>query len=192
MLTSHQKQQQERIRNVAILDIGRELSGCGIGDILSERVATFFARQAIERSKSVMDLIRDDPYILIDVLGFSLDRADKVAFKLDVPRDDARRTAAVIKIVLRTNTTSGHTYLPYEQLKKKSKKAGVFEEDLDDVLQTMIDSNAIIYEVDVDIVDSSTPPKMIAKGTRIYLKHFYDAEVEAAAYMLERLERNDS
>ena len=163
-----------------------ELEGCGIGVILAERAASYFARKATRKSTNVLDLIRIDPYILIDVPGFSLDRADKVAYKLGVSTDDDRRTAAVIKIVLRTNTTSGHTYLPYAQLKKKSKKAGVFEEDLDGVLQNMIELDAIVCETDVDINVDADSSMTAHSDSRIYLRHFFDAEVQAAALLNER------
>ena len=168
--------------------IETEFAGCGIGEVLAARVAAFFIRKAIRESTDVLDLVKEDPYILIDVPGFSLDRADKVAYKLGVPREDDRRTAAVIKIVLRTNTSSGHTYLPYGQLEKKSKKAGVFAEDLSGVLKKMIAADAIICEVDVAIdADADADTKMRALyDSRIYLRHFYEAEVQAAALLNER------
>ena len=188
------------------------LANCSIGDILARRILIYFVSHAIRNNTSVVEMIEADPYILIDVPGFSLSRADKVAAKFRIPNDDPRRIAAVIRLYLKTNTASGHTYLPYATLKKYAKKVNIASSQLDIVLATMVSEGRLVIERnkrrdmndrdrdrDRDKISSSLDTSgncnslvvvAIQEGIKdddsVYLKYFYDAEVQAAALLNAR------
>ena len=86
------------------------LSEYGILPAEAVRIWKMFGANSAER-------IREDPYCLCGKdLGISFGRADKIAFSLDLSRDDICRIRAGITFVLRHNAGNGHTCLPSDKL----------------------------------------------------------------------------
>lgn len=66
---------------------------------------------------STMDLLYDDPYLLMDEgLDASFGAVDRFAIELGVAGDDPRRVEAGLLFELSYNLTAGHSFLPEEKL----------------------------------------------------------------------------
>ncbi len=66
---------------------------------------------------STMDLLYDDPYLLMDEgLDASFGAVDRFAIELGVAGDDPRRVEAGLLFELNYNLTAGHSFLPEEKL----------------------------------------------------------------------------
>ena len=64
-----------------------------------------------------MDLLSDDPYLLMDEgLEAPFDAVDRFAIELGVAGDDPRRVEAGLLFELRYNLTAGHSFLPEDKL----------------------------------------------------------------------------
>ncbi len=67
--------------------------------------------------ESTMDMLYDDPYLLMDKeLDAPFGAVDQFAIDLGVAGDDPRRVEAGILFELRYNLTAGHSFLPEEKL----------------------------------------------------------------------------
>ena len=67
--------------------------------------------------ESTVELLYDDPYLLMDEgLDAPFDAVDRFAIELGVAGDDPRRVEAGILFELRYNLTAGHSFLPEEKL----------------------------------------------------------------------------
>lgn len=67
---------------------------------------------------STMDLLYDDPYLLMDEgLDASFGAVDRFAIELGVAGDDPRRVEAGLLFELSYNLSAGHSFLPEEKLK---------------------------------------------------------------------------
>ena len=111
---------QQQSRNTFLF-----LQRYGITPALSSKINKFYRDQA-ER------LIRENPYRLIDDIdGVGFLTADRIAQSLGVTADSPFRLRAGIKHVLReAASSSGHTYLPKEELISKSSAILGADEDL--------------------------------------------------------------
>jgi len=59
------------------------------------------------------ETIKSNPYILVDSdIGFSFEKAEKIAYDFGVPPDDEMRLASGIEYILKKNLLNGHTCLP--------------------------------------------------------------------------------
>ena len=74
---------------------------------LSDSVKDIYARFGHE----VIEIISKNPYHLLAVDGFSFDKADRIALRLGIPRDDARRVEGAVLWLLRMQAQQGHLYV---------------------------------------------------------------------------------
>ena len=66
---------------------------------------------------SVLDLLYDDPYLLLDDgLNAPFSIVDNFAIEMGISADDNRRVEAGIRFELQYNATAGHSFLPTEKL----------------------------------------------------------------------------
>ena len=144
----------------------------GFGKVLTERILEFYSNNKLY----LMESLKENPYCLIDVQGIALKKVDKLAQAMGIKKTDKRRTQAVIKIVLSRNTVSGNTYLPVHIIKKQTKK---------DVPASVGKGNNIV----VVIAEMIASGMLVLDGDKssIYLKKYYDAEVNVAKKLLERI-----
>lgn len=62
-------------------------------------------------------VLKENPYTLADdIFGVGFKTADKVARKLGMPKDDARRHRAGIRYILKQASDDGHVYVPREKI----------------------------------------------------------------------------
>ena len=123
---------------------------------------------------STMELLYDDPYLLMDEeLEASFGAVDQFAIALGVAGDDPRRVEAGVQFELNYNLTGGHSFLPEDKLIAATAKLLSVEEDT--VKQ------AVERLLGVDRLNR----EQLAGITVIYLPQLYEAETESTRRLLE-------
>ena len=123
---------------------------------------------------STMELLYDDPYLLMDEeLEAEFGAVDQFAIALGVAGDDPRRVEAGILFELSYNLTGGHSFLPEDKLIAATARLLTVEED------TVKQAVARLLEVD------RLNREQLAGITVIYLPQLYEAETEATRRLLE-------
>ena len=123
---------------------------------------------------STMELLYDDPYLLMDEeLEADFGAVDQFAIALGVAGDDPRRVEAGILFELNFNLTGGHSFLPEDKLIAATARLLSVEED------TVTQAVQRLREVDRLVRDA------LAGITVIYLPRLYEAETESARRLLE-------
>ncbi len=119
-----------------------------------------------------MKTIYLNPYILADeVEGIGFARADAIAQKMGIQRDDPNRLRAALNYTLRQMLSSGHVYLPRQELVSQTMRLmGVSDSALvDSLLEGELVSEALI--ADENILDDDLA---------VYLPAYFDAEMRVA------------
>ena len=123
---------------------------------------------------STMELLYDDPYLLMDEeLEASFGAVDQFAIALGVAGDDPRRVEAGVQFELNYNLTGGHSFLPEDKLIAATAKLLSVEED------TVKQAVERLLEVD------RLNREKLAGITVIYLPGLYEAETESTRRLLE-------
>ena len=123
---------------------------------------------------STMELLYDDPYLLMDEeLEADFGAVDQFAIALGVAGDDPRRVEAGVLFELNYNLAGGHSFLPEDKLIAATARLLTVEED------TVKQAVARLLEVD------RLNREQLAGITVIYLPQLYEAETEATRRLLE-------
>ncbi|MCI7639758.1 MAG: ATP-dependent RecD-like DNA helicase [Clostridiales bacterium] len=123
---------------------------------------------------STMELLYDDPYLLMDEeLEAEFGAVDQFAIALGVAGDDPRRVEAGVLFELNYNLTGGHSFLPEDKLVAATARLLTVEED------TVKQAVARLLEVD------RLNREQLAGITVIYLPQLYEAETESTRRLLE-------
>ena len=123
---------------------------------------------------STMELLYDDPYLLMDEeLEASFSAVDQFAIALGVAGDDPRRVEAGVQFELNYNLTGGHSFLPEDKLTAATAKLLSVEED------TVKQAVERLLEVD------RLNREQLAGITVIYLPQLYEAETESTRRLME-------
>ena len=123
---------------------------------------------------STMELLYDDPYLLMDEeLEADFGAVDQFAIALGVAGDDPRRVEAGVLFELNYNLTGGHSFLPEDKLIAATARLLTVEED------TVKQAVARLLEVD------RLNREQLAGITVIYLPQLYEAETESTRRLLE-------
>jgi exodeoxyribonuclease V alpha subunit len=69
-----------------------------------------------------MAILHEDPYRLTEVPGVGFARADRIALAADVPPESARRAQAAAAFALGEAEQQGNTYLPLDELARRTAK----------------------------------------------------------------------
>jgi exodeoxyribonuclease V alpha subunit len=96
----------------AVRDLHVQLAPHGLAHL----AAPIHARYG-ERS---MAILHEDPYRLTEVAGVGFARADKIAIAADVPPESPRRAQAAAVYVLTEAEQQGNSYLPLEELTRRT------------------------------------------------------------------------
>lgn len=143
------------------------LQSYGVPAALAVKIGKYYGDRTPE-------IIREDPYRLCDDLeGVGFRTADRIGIALGVAPDSDSRVRCAMKYVLReSSASSGHTYLPEEELCGLSASLLQVNRDLCcRALTSLLLSAALIAE------ENEEEPE---KGRRIYLPAYYRAEQEVA------------
>ena len=123
---------------------------------------------------STMELLYDDPYLLMDEeLEASFGAVDQFAIALGVAGDDPRRVEAGTLFELTYNLSGGHSFLPEDKLIAATARLLTVEED------TVKQAVERLLEVD------RLNRERLAGITVIYLPQLYEAETESTRRLLE-------
>jgi exodeoxyribonuclease V alpha subunit len=83
-----------------------------------------------------MTVLHEDPYRLTEVEGVGFARADKIALAADVPPESARRAqAAAVFTISEAEQKEGHSFLPVEELTRRTAKLLGLSSDPDVLVQ---------------------------------------------------------
>ena len=123
---------------------------------------------------STMELLYDDPYLLMDEeLEAEFGAVDQFAIALGVAGDYPRRVEAGVLFELNYNLTGGHSFLPEDKLIAATARLLTVEED------TVKQAVGRLLEVD------RLNREQLAGITVIYLPQLYEAETESTRRLLE-------
>ena len=123
---------------------------------------------------STVDLLYDDPYLLMDEgLEAPFGAVDRFAIDLGVAGDDPRRIEAGILFELRYNLSAGHSFLPESKLVAATAQLlSVREESVCGGLERLAQSERLVRTVLTGI-------------TVVYLPALYEAEIYSCCRLLE-------
>ncbi len=121
-----------------------------------------------------MDLLYDDPYLLMDEeLEAPFGAVDRFAIELGIAADDHRRIEAGIIFELQYNLTAGHVFLPEDKLTTATAQLlSVEMESVTDSIQNLIQIQKLVRQ-------------QLAGITVIYLLRLYQAECTCCSRLLE-------
>ena len=124
--------------------------------------------------EQAMDLISDDPYLLMDEgLEAPFGAVDQFAIELGVAGDDPRRIEAGLLFELHYNLTAGHSFLPEEKLMGATAQLlSVEAESVREGIGRLLEADRLVRD-------------RLAGIVIIYLPALYEAECETAARLLE-------
>jgi len=90
--------------------------------------------------QDTIEKVKQNPYSLVeDVFGINFRKADKIAEKLGVPKDDTERIKAGVFYTLQYYTSEGHTFLPNTMLcEKAAELMEIGTEQIYDVIVQMV------------------------------------------------------
>jgi exodeoxyribonuclease V alpha subunit len=94
-----------------------------------------------------MTVLHEDPYRLTDVPGVGFARADKIALAADVPPESSRRAQAAALYALIEAEQQGNSYLPLEELGRRTTRLIGLTADPDVLVQArgLVDAEGRIY-----------------------------------------------
>ena len=123
--------------------------------------------------ESTIELLYDDPYLLMDEgLDAPFGAVDRFAIALGVAGDDPRRVEAGILFELNYNLTAGHSFLPEEKLTAATcQLLSVEAESVRKGIVRLLDADRLIRE-------------RLAGITVIYLPRLHEAESDCAQSLL--------
>lgn len=124
---------------------------------------------------STMELLYDDPYLLMDEeLNASFGAVDQFAISLGVAGDDPRRVEAGTLFELSYNLTGGHCFLPEEKLIAATARLLQLESDepVKRGIARLLEADRLVRET-------------LAGITVIYLPELHEAETECTRMLLD-------
>ena len=124
---------------------------------------------------STMELLYDDPYLLMDEeLNASFGAVDQFAISLGVAGDDPRRVEAGTLFELSYNLTGGHCFLPEEKLIAATARLLQLESDepVKQGIARLLEADRLVRE-------------RLAGITVIYLPELHEAETECTRMLLD-------
>lgn len=137
----------------------------GIGAQTALKIYRRFGQDAVS-------YIKDDPFVLVDgQSGISFKTADRIAYAMGIGAENLSRLRAGVKYVLSYNAlNSGHTYLPFSDLRSAAARMlGVSEDEAERAIYSLSIENAVILQ-EIDGVQGVFLEKMFASETYICRK----------------------
>lgn len=156
----------------AAQDIMMFLKEQGIGNAAAVKIYRQYGDESIAKIKA-------NPYILADdINGIGFKKADAVALSLGYERTGHDRIKAGVIYTLSEATSSGHTFLPLDELISKASSSDI------------LGVNEMFIEIEMD--------KLVQDGDisreddRIYLNGYLDAEKSVAEILREKAKKVDA
>ena len=140
----------------------------GIGNTLAIRI---YEKYGI----AMYSILKENPYRLAeDVKGVGFKTADDIAIKMGMPGNAPERMEGGMLYCLQSASTEGHTYLPKDELIRRSAQLLEVEESM---LDTPFSNLVLESKVVIKVQDEEE---------KVFLKYFYYAEL-VCAYKLQEL-----
>ena len=154
---------QKEIREVMLF-----LQSHGVSTAYATKIFKFYGHDSI-------GILRDNPYRLaMDIYGIGFLTADRIAQKLGFPLDSPKRIAAGILYVLNQAADSGHVFLPYKELVKKSMETlGVEGKQIKNQILELAREERLMLETSER---PELPTLEIPSTTPVYLPQFFISE----------------
>jgi exodeoxyribonuclease V alpha subunit len=164
---------QKEIRDVMLF-----LQGHGVTPSYGAKIFRQYGKESIS-------VVRDNPYRLAtDIFGIGFITADRIAEKLNVPKESPMRAEAGILYVLHQLSDDGHVCYPYELLIGKSGEIlGVGRETIVQALDRLVLDKKIIIE------DCNTSGDAHLDNRAVYLVKFHVSETGVAQKLKSLLSR---
>ena len=136
-----------------------ELSNANLSANLINKLLDFY-----KSPDTVVDIVKNNPYRLVEVSGVGFKKADEIAQKMGMIGNDSRRVKACIINTLAGNGEIGRSYLHFSELMNiVFDQIGFIEQDIiNDVAKQLVDKKEINVSDD---------------GQLIGLKRYYDLEM---------------
>jgi len=136
-----------------------ELSNANLSANLINKLLDFY-----KSPDTVVDIVKNNPYKLVEVSGLGFKKADEIAQKMGMTGNDSRRVKACIINTLSENGEIGKSYLHFSELMNiVFDQIGFIEQDIiNDVARQLLDKKEINVSSD---------------GQLIGLKRYYDLEM---------------
>lgn len=149
------------------------LAQFGLTQAMAERILLYFG-------DDVVTILREDPYVLIEVVGMSFGKVDQIALATGVaPNSPVRRRAAVL-YCLKSSVFLGHTYLTLREL----------QTSIADLSLPLLDTDSWPTREVKEYLDTLEEWCFITQEEgRIYLRSMYLYEVASACALREILGR---
>ena len=143
-------------------------------DLLRNELTGLDSTHLIFDTDTVLDLLYDDPYLLMDEgLDAPFGAVDRFAIELGVAGDDPRRVEAGILFELRYNLSAGHAFLPEEKLIPATcQLLSVEAESVQQGLARLLEADRLVRQ-------------QLAGITVIYLPDLYEAETACTEILLD-------
>jgi exodeoxyribonuclease V alpha subunit len=142
----------------AIRDLHVQLAPHGLAHLAAPIHARFGERS--------MAILHEDPYRLTEVPGVGFARADRIALAADVPPESERRAQAAAVFALGEAEQQGNTYLPLDELNRRTAKL-------------------IGLRPDPDV--AARAPGLVLDQGRAYREPTHASELAVAATLAERV-----
>ena len=145
-----------------------ELGHLGMSTKLIKKLVDFY-----NSPDTVINIIKNDVYKLVEIDGIGFKKADSIALKMGIDKNDPRRVEGCMIHILTTNGEIGKSYLHYSDLLKQVNEIiGIIpEEIIQNVAKSLIESNNI---------------HLSENGEFIGLKRYYNLE-KSISVELKRL-----
>ncbi|MCK5833188.1 ATP-dependent RecD-like DNA helicase [bacterium] len=134
--------------------------------LLDKGIGPARIRKIYERYKgAALDILEKDTYRLADeIMGIGFILADKIANKMDVPKDSPSRIRAGLKYTLNKSSDEGHCFLPMKELIFRTGK------------MLNIDHRMISSQINKSIEVG----ELVLRGEKVYLSRLSEAEENSA------------
>lgn len=130
----------------ALREINLHLQSAGLSENKSRKVLLRFG-------ESVVDQLREDPYLITDIHGIGFETADHFALKLGVARDALPRAKAGVRHILEIMTNRGDCAIACEELISEcAKRLEVVEGLVSDAIVAETEAGRLILEKIDDVL----------------------------------------
>ncbi len=134
------------------------------------------------------EVIKNTPYRLVeDIFGIGFKKADEIAQRVGIARDDPHRMMAGILYLLSTFSMNGHTYVPRRILLEEAYKLLLPSE----YLKNEEDENAVYSLIENALMELVLSKQIVIKNdkedARVFLSYLYYSEQAVARKLLDLL-----
>lgn len=116
------------------------------------------------------DILRDDPYRLMEIPGVPFTLPDRMALRQGIPTTDVRRAAGAVLWALRESVQSGHLYLPRGEIAAAVRPLVAGIGNIEAAAALLAERKAVIIE----------------DGVGAYLSEWHRYETDTAAWLAQK------